>query len=79
MHITLKNYEIYQNFNLAIEDFSKAITINPDLAYVYFNRGLAHIQSGNKRSSIPDFKKACDLDFKWGCRAMEIVLKDIRH
>lgn len=41
----------------AIEECSKAIELDPNLATVYFNRGFAYRELGNRAEAIADFEK----------------------
>ena len=45
----------------AIEDYSKAIELDPDLAEAYNNLGLANFALGQNAESIEEFNKAIDL------------------
>ncbi len=44
-----------------IENYNKAIEINPKDADTYYNRGLAKIELGQKYSGCLDLSKAGDL------------------
>ena len=46
----------------AIEDFNKAIDLNPEDAGAYNNRGLAYGKTGNFHAAIQDFNTAIDLN-----------------
>jgi len=43
------------NYQRAIEEFDKALAINPDIASVYVNRGLAHYLEVEPKNSIPKY------------------------
>uniref|UniRef100_UPI0035A1D314 tetratricopeptide repeat protein n=1 Tax=Prevotella heparinolytica TaxID=28113 RepID=UPI0035A1D314 len=45
----------------AIDDYTKAIQLNPDLAEAYYNRGLARIYANSKAAGIEDLSKAGEL------------------
>jgi tetratricopeptide (TPR) repeat protein len=45
----------------AIHDFSQAITLEPDLAPAYFNRGVSHYLLGNIYEAWTDYRKAIEL------------------
>ena len=45
----------------AIEDYSKAIELNPNYAEAYANRGCAKEELGDKEGAIADWQKAADL------------------
>jgi tetratricopeptide (TPR) repeat protein len=46
----------------AIDNYSKAIQLNPNLSSAYNNRALAYVRLGNLKSAITDFNKAIELD-----------------
>lgn len=50
------------DFDGAIEDYTKALEINPNLAVSYYNRGQIHYRMGRFRVAIEDFLKAVELD-----------------
>ncbi len=50
----------------AIDNYSKAIKINPKLAKAYNNRGVAYIWKKKYYLAIADFSKAIELDPKNG-------------
>ena len=60
----------------AIEDYSKAIAIDPNYALAYSSRGLIYAILGNMGRAISDFQKACDLGLELGCKALEMALKN---
>ena len=45
----------------AVEDYSKAITQNPNNAEAYYNRGVAKTMLGDRAGAILDWKKAASL------------------
>ena len=45
-----------------IEDYTKAIELNPDDAEAYHNRGAAYYDLGNLELAIKDYTKAIELD-----------------
>ena len=45
----------------AIDDFTRAINIDANLAEAYYNRGLARVQNGLKAEGIADLSKAGEL------------------
>ena len=47
-------------FDKAIEDFNKAIAINPNYAKAYYNRGVIYYKKWLDEKAISDFRKACD-------------------
>ena len=46
----------------AVEDFTMAITLNPDEARFYLRRGQAYAKKGNSKSAEADYKKAIEKD-----------------
>jgi len=48
----------------AINDFNKAIEINPKDADAYYNRGFAKAKLGDYRKAIEDFNKAIEINPK---------------
>lgn len=55
-------YSIKSNTEKAIADFEKAIQINPKSIEVYYNRGVAYINSCQDDSAINDFTETLKLD-----------------
>ena len=55
---------------MAIEDFNKAIKLEPNNANGYNNRGLAYFMLENNTQGCSDVKKACELGF---CKALELI------
>ncbi len=53
------------NYMQAIEDYSRAIEINPEHAKSYYNRGSAYGRTGNFRQAIEDFTKTIAIDPKF--------------
>ena len=53
---------VYGDFRGAIQDFTKAIDINPNDANAYYYRGLAKSDLDDFRGAIQDFTKAIDID-----------------
>ncbi len=48
--------------NLALQDFDKAITIDPDFSDAYYCRGLSYSSEGRNALAIQDFDKALQLN-----------------
>ena len=44
-----------------IQDYNKAIELNPDFADAYYNRGIAKYDLGDKNGSCLDWSKAGEL------------------
>ena len=47
-----------------LENFNKAIQLQPDYVNAYYNRGTAYINKGEYNQAIKDFSKTIDLDFE---------------
>ena len=50
-----------EDYQGAIEDYTQAIRLKPDLAEAYYNRGLAKSDLGDKQGAIADFNEAIRL------------------
>ena len=48
-------------YMLAIDDYTRGIAVNPQLAEAWFNRGLAYIHSGKKEEGLRDLSHAGEL------------------
>ncbi len=55
-----KNVES-KNYSSAINNFTKAIKLNPNNSGAYYNRGLAYIETKNLKLATKDAQKACSL------------------
>jgi tetratricopeptide (TPR) repeat protein len=53
-----------RNYAGAVQDFTKAITLDPSSALFYANRGLAHYQNSAFSEAVQDFSKAFELNPK---------------
>ena len=51
-----------ENHQKAIEHYTNAITLAPQMAASYNNRGVAYLELGNYRLAIADYEKALELD-----------------
>ena len=49
----------------ALEDYNKAIEINPKLAKAFYNRGSVKYNLGDKQGAIQDFNKAIEINPKF--------------
>jgi len=49
-------------YDRAIEDFNKAIALDPNYAKAYTNRGIAYADKGQHDRAIEDYNKAIALD-----------------
>jgi len=54
-----------KKFDPAIDDFSKAITMNPKYTKAYYNRGIAYLEIGKPHQAIKDFNKTIELNAKY--------------
>ena len=54
------------SYDLAINDFTKAILKDDDLAEAYFNRGIAYLLNYNVLPACVDFEKSADKGYKRG-------------
>ena len=50
-----------KDYTRAIEDYSKAVSIDARLAEAYYNRGMARIDSGQQAEGVSDLSKAGEL------------------
>jgi len=70
--ITKDDFTLYNNRGIAykgmgdnvhaIEDFNKAIEINPRYAQAYSNRGTSFVELGKPAQAVEDYNKAIELD-----------------
>ena len=57
------NFRLASNkYNEAIQDYNEAITLNPNYAKSYKNRGLAYFAKGEIDLAIADYNRAIELD-----------------
>jgi len=54
-------YAVIKNYKQAIEDFNRAIEINPLYAEAYNNRGNAYTDLDHHKKAIEDFNRAIDI------------------
>src|SRR3972149_3776900 len=55
-------YSLKKEYDNAIENYNKAIVLNPDDAYIYTRRGIAYYDKGQYDKAIEDFSKAIALN-----------------
>ena len=55
-------YGSRKEYNLAIENYNKAIELKPDFAYAYRNRGVTHEINDRIDSAIGDYSKVIELN-----------------
>ena len=53
-----------QEYEQAIQDYSKSIQLNPNLPNSYYGRGLAYEKLDNMTAAQADFAKAKELGYK---------------
>jgi tetratricopeptide (TPR) repeat protein len=51
-----------QSLQQARADYSRAIELEPDMAFAFLNRGLVNEKLGDRASSFSDYQAALDLD-----------------
>jgi len=72
LNVTQRNFHMYilhgmteyhrGNYGRAVEDFDRAIEINPDDDKAYFDRGYAYNGMGNYMRSVEDFSRAIEIN-----------------
>jgi len=55
-------YRKQGNNDSAMEEFSRAIELDPDYSLAYYNRALIYYQRGDLESSLTEYSEAIDLD-----------------
>jgi Flp pilus assembly protein TadD len=55
-------------FNAAIEDFTRAISLDSSNASAYVNRAVAYERMQNIGSALSDFQRACEMGDARGCK-----------
>jgi tetratricopeptide (TPR) repeat protein len=56
------DYQDQDQLDLAIEEYTEAIAINPDFADAYLNRGVAYFEKGDFDQAIADYSKAIEFN-----------------
>ena len=54
-------YERQAQHDLAMEEFTRAIELDPEYYYAYYNRALVYYRRGDLERSLADYSKAIDL------------------
>ena len=54
-------YRRQGNNDSAMEEFTRAIELDPEYYFAYYNRALVYYQSGELESSLADYSKAIEL------------------
>ena len=59
-----KAYDYAENgeYQLAIDNYTKSLIIDPDYAVAYYNRGYAYDNLGNYEDAIADYTRAIRID-----------------
>jgi tetratricopeptide (TPR) repeat protein len=60
LELTTESYK--PNYNLAIEDFTRVIKIDPDNADAYSERALTYTRKKDYNRAITDFSRAIQID-----------------
>jgi|GEM_PF-3771313 len=75
-YLTIGNaYAHKGQYDKAIENYNKAIQLNPNLAEAYYNRGVAYKHKGQYDKAISDFQTACKRGCEEGCKVLQRILK----
>ncbi|MDB9425171.1 tetratricopeptide repeat protein, partial [Microcystis aeruginosa CS-564/01] len=56
------NYSLQKKYELALDDFNKAMKLNPNYAMAYFGRGELYYYQKKYELALADFNKAIELD-----------------
>ena len=61
------NYERVDDYENAIQDYDRAIQLDPSYASAYYNRGYSYYKLGQYQPAIQDYDKAkaCSLDTQY--------------
>jgi tetratricopeptide (TPR) repeat protein len=54
-----------KNYTIAIENYNKAIELNPKFTLAYYNRGMAKAFLQNYTDALSDYNKAIELNPKY--------------
>jgi Flp pilus assembly protein TadD len=60
----------------ALEDYNRAITMDPNFATAYFERGLLFERRGMSDNARADYKMGCDLGFTPACNALQAFKRE---
>jgi len=64
------------HYDGALQDFGKAIVLNPGDVESFVNRGLLYLKTGQPELALSDLKRACELGDAFACGAPRYFLKD---
>lgn len=62
-----------KDFKGAIEDYNKAIELNPENDDIYFKRGIAKAYSGDNKAAIKDYKRAAKKGSRYADTAYYLI------
>jgi len=65
-----------KNYKMAIIDFNKAISIDPEDGEYYQGRAITHYNSGKKDEAKKDFYTACLKGDDWSCEQLEKLFEN---
>lgn len=67
-------------YEQALQDYTKAIELDPGFAEAYYNRGVSHYELGRYAEAIADFTRAIELnpqdDNAYGRRSLAYLFND---
>lgn len=72
-------YYSREMYDRAIEDYNKALALDPEALATYNNRGMSYLRSNNLHMAVLDFKKACDSGIQAACKNLEMVVQGIKN
>ncbi|MEI6436210.1 MAG: tetratricopeptide repeat protein, partial [Bacteroidota bacterium] len=74
---------VEHTYELVISDYDRALALDPEFAFAWFNRGYVNSRMGNYREAIDDFSKAValreDLAEAWYNRGLVSILLSENH
>ncbi len=53
-----KDANLEHTYAAVLEDYTRALTLDPEFSYAYYNRGFVNSQIGNYAEAVLDFTKA---------------------
>ena len=59
-----------KQFQESLDDYDKAVQIDPQFAKAFYNRGFVYRDVEQPEQACTDWKKACELGFANGCGAV---------
>ena len=81
---TVLTATLEHTYEAVIHDYDKALVLDPDFSFAWYNRGYVNSRMGNYRESVGDFSKAISLrnDFAeayYNRGLISILLNDIHN